>query len=223
MTIPCHEFESRWNALLDQRGGDHPELEADLARHAAMCPECRRKEFGYQKLRPALQALGPLTAPSPDSTERILAAHAASLRLRPGRLTRWSLAAAAALLLACGFWASGLGHRHSAAPNLVARPPARPLAESLADATAATLDLARVTSEPAARLGLQVFQSADFPEPSWRLLSVRTPSAAVMPPSDDPDDGDAPQAEIAPLTGSTRNAFQFLLGPTRLTKSGRGA
>lgn len=218
-TIPCHEFEARWNALLDQRGGggEFPELEADLARHAASCSECRLKEIGYQKLRLALQALGPLTGPPPESTERILAAHGARLRLGPGRPTRWSLAAAAALLLVCGFWASGIGHRRSAdpaAPNLAARPPARPLAESLADATAATLDLARVTSEPATRLGLQVLQSADFPEPSWRLLSVRTPSAAVTPPPDDPDD-DAPQTEIAPLTGSTRNAFQFLLGPTR--------
>jgi hypothetical protein len=107
----------------------------------------------------------------------------------------------------------------------------RTLNVALAEATAATWDLARSTSEPAARISRQMLDAATGPErnPS-QPVSVTGPeliAATVSVPSLDsltPDTaaagamlqqvGDRMATGVRPLSDTARHAFGFLLGPT---------
>jgi hypothetical protein len=219
MNADCRRFDLLWNAALDARGAaDAGDLERALEAHEAACPRCRAAAEGYRRLRRAIGALPPLQPPPADLVDRVLAAHEAG----PGR-ARWDRvarplrwAAAAAVLLA----AAGIGARvwrgPAGAPPTVVRGPVapavapRPLADALADATAATLDLARTTSAPAARVGRQVLASA--------VQETEPPSlSGPWPESADPgvlkSVADGLQQGVGPLSGSARRAFGFLLGP----------
>jgi hypothetical protein len=229
MATPCRDFDRRWNRLLDRRdpppaGPDlHADGDADLAAHAAHCPRCRARAAGYDALRLALDERA-RAAPEPAApalTARILdawraeaaAAEAAAIASRTRPILR-AAALAAALALAIGLGLLSRGPRRpdpAPAVTAAARPTAvRPLAESLADATAATLDLARETSAPAARLGRLVLASAapaGEPDPAAEALALpisMAPSAEVL---ESVGDG------LRPLSGSARRAFGFLLGP----------
>jgi hypothetical protein len=101
------------------------------------------------------------------------------------------------------------------------------LSVALADATLATLDLARSTSAPAARLGLEALEAAaqqsDQAEPEsagdagsglapfplvLRDLSQSSPDLAWLQ-----EVGDDLAARVRPLSSSARQAFGFLRAP----------
>jgi hypothetical protein len=84
----------------------------------------------------------------------------------------------------------------------------------VADATAATWDLARETSAPAARIGREVVSSSAFAETGTLALPV--PALPFVLPAV----GDEVQRGVNPLSGSARHAFGFLLGPA-LTRETR--
>ena len=99
---------------------------------------------------------------------------------------------------------------------------------ALADATAATWDLARSASEPAARISRQVLDAATEPEhdPGPAAALPAPIAATVSVPSLDslaPDSaaaatmlqqvGDRLATGVRPLSDTARHAFGFLLGP----------
>jgi len=101
---------------------------------------------------------------------------------------------------------------------------------ALADATDATWDLARLASEPAARIGRQVFDAATSPErtpsPPGVVVgampdSVSVPSLGTLAPDSAAavatlqQVGDHLASGVRPLSSTARQAFGFLLGPTR--------
>ena len=134
--------------------------------------------------------------------------------------------------------ASGRGRPAGPASESTLRPSnrqadSRVLSEALADATAATWDLARTTSEPAARLGRQVLESATQVEsPARAGASAADPAgssypgldslAAVLPvvPQAPPGSallqqvGDGLSASVRPLSSTARQAFGFLRIPS---------
>ena len=105
-----------------------------------------------------------------------------------------------------------------------------PLNEALAGATAATWDLARSASEPAARISRQVIDIATSPEvspvPTASNADAKTSAVTVSLPSLGslaPDSGaaaamlqqvgDRLATGVRPLSSTARHAFGFLLGP----------
>jgi len=114
------------------------------------------------------------------------------------------------------------GHPASASP---ASADARALNEAVAGATAATWDLARSASEPAARISRQVLDAATGPElnPSLPVPggdSVSVPSLGSLAPDSATavamlqQVGDGLATRVGPLSTTARRAFGFLLGPT---------
>ena len=112
------------------------------------------------------------------------------------------------------------------------RADSRVLSEALADATAATWDLARTTSEPAARLGRQMLESATQGEtparagasgadPAGSSYSGLDSLASVLPVVPQPPPGsallqqvgDGLSASVRPLSSTARQAFGFLRIP----------
>jgi hypothetical protein len=103
------------------------------------------------------------------------------------------------------------------------------LREALADATDATWDLARTTSEPATRLGREVLEAATQGRDEERVESSGSDAAAFRlaslslvlrggPPSSASaallqDLGDGLAASVRPLSSSARQAFGFLRTP----------
>jgi hypothetical protein len=238
------------------------ELEQAACTHAQGCTRCRQARARYETLRRALRAWvstpRPATTVSPTLIERILAEQAAgSIR----RASRWRAAlplGAAAAAVACLIvlvlaplprrpqgalpggdraGAAGPASASAARPSNRAAD-SRILSSALADATAATWDLARTTSEPAARLGRQVFERATQPEnPSRAAASAADPAGpsysgldsftAVLPVvSQSPPGsallqqmGDGLSAGVRPLSSNARQAFGFLRIPS-LEKTG---
>jgi hypothetical protein len=92
-----------------------------------------------------------------------------------------------------------------AAPTPVPAPP-RPLSAALADAAFATLDLARETSAPAARVGRQVIATS---------LPGELPAAKnVLPASESFQSfGEEVNRGVKPFSGTAQRAFGFLIGP----------
>jgi hypothetical protein len=230
----CRDFERLWNELLDARGAGPPDVERALEAHAASCPACRALGTRYQVLGHAIRALGlaPVPAVSPGFTDRVLAAAAAAEADRPAvtafRPARWlsGLAAAAALTVAVGLGLRAWPPRAGAPPRVLDPPRSAPaplarvraidpddLTAALADATSATLALAREASAPAARVGGQVFGVSELREPLGGLGL----SPAVIPAAEMLQEvGDRVNAGVAPLEGTARSAFGFLLGsPTQ--------
>lgn len=195
----CGEFEQAWQDRLDQPDGEPGE---DLARHAVGCPACARKHAGYVALIAALAdrppALG--TVVPAGFADRILAASVGSPTIGPIRRGLASLAMAAGVLLAIGLGWNGWKRPGPDSPPISQADLPQPLSEAVDTFTSASLALARETSAPAARLG-------------WEALSRSSAEA--------PAEGDGPledlsarlDEELAPLRGSTRRAFSFLLGP----------
>jgi hypothetical protein len=98
--------------------------------------------------------------------------------------------------------------------------------------TAATLDLARAASEPAARIGRQVIDAAARPDPAASetepagepdsiALVVSVPSLNALAPNPAAaaamwhQVGDGLADGVRPLTSTARHAFGFLLGPAQ--------
>jgi hypothetical protein len=261
MAIQCHEFERAWNELLDSGTADAAHRERALLEHAAACPTCRQVAERYQGLIRALRAWGPPPTAPPGLADRILAEFEArgpsarpllrSARRRlPGNRAFLPLAAAglaACLLVVIGIdrWGSkpplNVGNEMPAGPGQHTKAGATPapvipgsLNVALADATEATWELARLASEPAARISRQMIDAATGPDSgAARGLAdgVADADADAVPVSVAVPrlDALAPDSEAAavllehfgadlatgvrPLSSTARHAFGFLLGP----------
>ena len=221
--MKCRDFEATCNAWMD---GDASVLFLDLASHAVHCTACNRKLVQYRRLHSSVREWGPPPSPSADLVERVLrrfaAAEPAQAPIQLGWAPRasqqpvwWAAAAAAVLVVAALSLRAILGPGTAArplapgAPPAVAHAPVRPLSEALSHATEATLDLARETSAPAARIGRQVLATTALAEPSGFEVPV-----SVSPASDVLQSvGDHVNRGFRPLSGSARHAFGFLIGP----------
>ncbi len=235
----CKDFEQTWNERLDDRPPGADDRFSALAAHAAACADCRAIHARYLVLAQAIHDLAPISSPSPTFTERVLTAWAAE---EPGVLARRplvsrlpirlaTLAAAAVLLvgLTLEIWTLRPKNQGDAlAVSPVDRAPAG-FTLALADVTSATIDLARETSAPAARVGRDVLASADLPSASTAgaasaltlalPLSVDVPSSEVWQRV-----GDRLNAGVRPLEGSARSAFSFLrVAPVDAKASARPA
>ncbi len=214
-TMNCRDTERLWNDLLDARDVPRPDLEAALLAHAAACPACAASSARYRALRRALETCDPPTAPSEfvarilqvyeddPSTEHVLPFG------RPISVPRgaWLSAAAAALVAgAVGLWAVPLGKKDKLA-DAPTPPPAASLADALADATSATLELARDASAPAGRVGRAVLASASLPSPAPPAPEVGVGASSRVIQSV----GGRVGAGVRPLSGSAQHAFGFLL------------
>lgn len=241
----CHDFHSAWNELLDARDtaadrGLEGRLRDALA-HSRGCARCRRAQTGYGALRQALASwsAGPISPPA-DLADRVLAAlssravpPAGVARPAPWRAIGLAGAAAAAagivLAIAPGFDRDGPGPKAAPPVPSSRRPEARGLDDSLAEATAATWDLARCASEPAARLGRGVLgivvRAGSPPEagPPVTLRSVfRGPIGSPPASSLVQGLGERVSAGVRPLSSTARRAFSFLLAPTPEAGGSRG-
>jgi hypothetical protein len=251
----CQDFDDAWNLLLDAETrakrarvkGLAPsdqvlaDLEQTARAHAQECERCRTAQERFDSLRPALRAWtageSPASQPSPGLVDRIIAAH--RLDARAHRARPWKLAAGAAAAIAAGALIFAfLPARPTAVPANVNpmvkshdSSPSEPrfLSDALADATEATWDLARATSEPAARLGRQVLEGGrDANEAETRASApiVASTGRRLIPPlnlqisSLAPARGDWLQdvgnglsSSVEPLSSTAARAFGFLSAP----------
>jgi hypothetical protein len=121
------------------------------------------------------------------------------------------------------------GHDESAESKTIPAG-ARNLNTAVADATAATWDLARSASEPAARISRQVLSAAteadrepSLPNADAGLETVSAGASVLSLAALAPDTaaaeamlqqvGDHLATEVRPLSDTARHAFRFLLGP----------
>lgn len=233
------------------------ERERAACTHALGCPRCRLVRARYETLRKALRAWLSSARPEPSSSpvllEKILAEQKTRLSRRAMRWRAGLPLGAAVAAVACLFailmaplpWrleqvspASGRGQPAVPPSELIRRPAnrqaeSRVLSEALAAATAATWDLARTTSEPAARLGRQMLESVIQGESSARAeASAGDPNgspypgldslAAVLPVVSQGAPGSALfqqvgeglSASVRPLSSTARQAFGFLRIPS---------
>ncbi len=236
--MTCHDFWIAWQARLDDRSPTlWAEPDSRLVAHAAACRACRDQSARFQALEQALALAGPPPTVAPERTEQILASlrlphssHATSpwSRARPLATEvriRSGLAAAAVLI---GLWLvprpgtpPSLGRPPAAppGPSLVLAPVSfRPLSETIAEATVVSLDLARETSAPAARLGRKLLGSAT-PDPT------RSESDLIDVAESDAEEpglwrsvGDRMATGVRPLSEPARRAFSFLTPPSALAQ-----
>jgi hypothetical protein len=238
------------------------ECERALLQHAAECAACGQVGARFQLLRRAIRAWGPAPAPSAGLTDRILAeieAPATTTALTDYRSNQrerhWpALAGLAAIAAAAVVLAIALptlnrsmerAQRNGPSVTLHNTPfdpkrgsatiigDRRALNVALAEATAATWDLARSASEPAARISREVLDAATRSDQTPHELTSNTGPGAVratvsVPSLDSlvPDTaagamlqqvGDHFTHGVRPLSDTARHAFGFLLGTT-LTK-----
>jgi hypothetical protein len=210
----CRDFEQLCQELLDARGAAVPSLDARLEVHATDCPVCQSIYLRYQILRQAIRVLPAAPSPPAGFVERCLSAYKNEpvslplpFRLRP--LASWA-AAAAVLVVSLLAVRTALGPKTQARPDPASHgtetlTSARPLTESLADATSATWDLARQTSGPAARIGRQVLASAALPQADWPVPHAGEATGVLQ------SVGSQVEAGVRPLPSTARQAFGFLL------------
>lgn len=212
MRMTCEDFERGWQERFDSRS--EPDLVRDqrLDEHAAGCTSCAESALRYRALAAALKSWGPPPRVPEGFAARVLAAHQADqrrvVRFPYPHTGRWAAAAAVLLVAALSFryWTAP-------APEVVTEPPRfdpRPLSSALADVTLATLDLARETSAPAARLGRHVLAT---------VVEGEGPSLTLPGPLEAPGEvlqtvGQGVNQGVRPISGSARRAFGFLLGPS---------
>lgn len=216
--LTCKEFEHAWNDQLDRPTVADVRPTA-LEAHAAVCADCRAIHARYVVLAQAIRERAPVAGPSPGFTEGVLSAwRLESRRPRvfrlPARLAALATAAALVVGVTLGlrtFPPGGPGE--SRAVRSVERVPGG-FTRTLADVTSATLDLARETSAPAARVGRDVLASAELSTASTDAttsltlplaLPLGVPSSEVWQRI-----GDRLSAGVRPLEGSARSAFGFL-------------
>jgi hypothetical protein len=225
----CREFEEIWDDLLDARSEACSQLERSLEAHASTCSRCRDVSSRYQLLRQAVASLRP-PSPSAGSIERL---YALTVPASPPTIPfgaskgrhcfRRPLVAAASFALAWlggGGWLSREPAERPAPIVKTACGPRRPLGLALAEATEATLDLAREASAPASRIGREMF-GLDEPSDSTPTSDTALAGEAVdeSESADEPAAvllkavGDRVGAGVGPISGSARHAFSFLLGP----------
>jgi hypothetical protein len=204
MEPTCRDIEEAIQGAWD-RGAPAP-LEGAIGAHCRACPTCRvwlTRAAGWSAV---LAGLRPVPA-TRDLSEALLAAWVLE-RDRPRATWRPRLALAASALVAAGLalW-GGFRAPEGGGQITEAHPPERvELAQSLRDATSATLDLARLTSEPAARVGIKFLAAATRP------ITPDLPGpASLSPPGRSLGVGEQVERGIKPISGSVRKAFEFLL------------
>ncbi len=207
--MTCRDYRRTWDEWLDAREGAPADPPLLLEAHEAACAPCRALGARYRPLRRALAALGPPPAPPAGFADRFGPGGVVAVPFaRPTPARRLSRFAGAAALLLAGFVAFRmLGHEPGGPRNPVT-PPARPLGESLAEATSATWELAREASGPAARIG----------RGAWVAWPSSTIAGGPPPPGMPASKvlgrvGDRVNAGVRPLSGTARNAFRFLIDP----------
>jgi hypothetical protein len=264
-SMTCREFQRKWDELLDAeaRGRAVADDEARLAKHATACPACRPIAARYQTLRHAIRAWHRPPVPPADLVQRILSAPADQTSgawrtaargwWRKRRLEVAVVTGLAASMMLLTLITEYLRRDRRGRPDVAVRVAdgdrtviagsdasqagPRDLNRALAEATTATLDLARSASEPAARISRGVLGTATRAESSAGDSSpvpTSTPPAAaseglaslsVPMPSLDPlapdgssasavlqQVGDQVSAGVRPLSTTARHAFGFLLG-----------
>ncbi|MEW4566391.1 hypothetical protein AB1L88_00855 [Tautonia sp. JC769] len=236
--MTCREVEHFWELRLDGvRPGALPEategLPAELAAHLSVCPRCRTRTAGFSTLA---QAIGGLEAPRPSAglPARVLAAVRADrepvsvpMPTRPGRwrsagplLARRFAVAAAVVLVVFGIRAIRSPREGGGVPDPGRLPPqaapvvtveqqARPLTETVAEVAEVTVAIARRTSEPAARLGREMLESATE-APSLTEAAVPTEGEGAADRMVK-GIGTRLEAGVKPFSQPTRSAFSFLL------------
>ncbi len=229
MSLTCPDFDRLSRELLDDLSGrDLLDLERSLDDHASGCGRCgpiwRQLTRLQQVLRVGLPKLEPA---SPEFLNRLKVAALEEFE-RPA-VVAWSPAArraawvsAAAAILAVV--ALGFPRRDDRIPirDLVRNRPApsRPnLNRALALATSATLGMAREASAPAARIGLDVI---DLPETTLGAASPDLSVGVAVPPATEvlQSVGRKVNRSVKPISGSARQAFGFLLGPSLASRAG---
>ncbi len=214
--MTCRQSERLWNELLDARDEPRPDLESVLEAHAAECSACAAIAARYQTLRRAIAVREPVAVPADFASQVVRASKVGrpsggilAIR-RPLANSRafWLSAAAVLVASAVVFWTVPLGKRDDLADAPTPPPAAAGLdfSDALADATSATLALARDASAPAGRLGRDVLAGGlPSASPPW-------PEGAAVPSADVLRSvGDRVGAGVRPLSGSALRAFGFLL------------
>jgi hypothetical protein len=252
--MTCREFEHRWNELLDGCQGAlavsaEPEptnSEQLLNAHAARCARCHDRAMKYQSLRNAIRAWDPpLPAPAGLADRVVAELRAPASPALWIRAIRWAAAAsiaASVLAIVVIDRMVSRGRPNAQQPMQVEHgvrgpvdarshsAPYRGLNTALADATAATLDLARAASEPAARVGRQLIDAAANREtsepgttsgaaPTAVTMVVSVPSLDLLAPDTAATAemwqqvGNGLASGVRPLKSTAQHAFGFLLGP----------
>lgn len=209
----CRDYERTWDGWLDAREALAPAPAADMEAHEASCASCRALGRRQRTLLRAIAALGPPPSPPAGFATRFAPGGVVSVPFpgpiaRPWRPRRLAAAAAAVLIGLIGLRAAQRPSAPEIEPLPVAAP--RPLADSLADATSATLDLAREASGPAARVGRGAWVAglASEVEGTPEAATSNRPAPGVLKGV-----GDRVGEGVRPLSGSARHAFGFLLDP----------
>lgn len=217
----CGEFEDRWNEVLDARLPGRPALDSVLEAHASACERCRNIATGYQVLHQAVAAWPTPPPASARSLERLAAlrvppAPPVRLHRTPRRFVWFPLASAAAVFGLV--WLGGQSRdpdrppvpAPAPKPRVVATPP---LNAALAEATEATIGLAREASAPATRIGREVIE---YQEAEASTIASRSDAAEEVASTASEvlqTVGEQVNAGVRPISGSAWHAFTFLLGP----------
>lgn len=207
--MTCQEFRDLWNARLDARSAGLPETIAALDAHSDSCASCHALSAGFHAIA---QVEWPRPIASPDLSAKILAS--LNAELAPGRnvisfraIVLWGTAAAAGLLgfvVLRSFVVEDKQHLAERLPN-----PRPPFAVAFANATSASIDLAREATEPAARVSRHVLDDAPRPDPSWADRPEARPAGEILQSV-----GKRVEEEVRPFSISAKRAFGFLLGPS---------
>jgi hypothetical protein len=214
----CHDLERIWMARLDA-GATSPNLveNGEAAEHLVACPACQSRVEGFLALELATTRPSESPTLTPLEVERLVRMveqeQDRQRRLQPVRVLFWVSGVAAALIVGSVFMRNRpvpLRNRAHTETVLAPDQSAQRLPEALAQATTATLQLARSSSSPAARLGALVFESTSVPSPEIpNGLEVQlSPSEGVLESV-----GSGLGTGMQPFAGSARRAFGFLLGP----------
>ena len=209
----CTEFRKSWNARLDDPAALAIDSSEALDAHASACAPCRRLAAGFRLMA---SPLPPPAVPYGLADRAVDAWSLSDDRARRiprlaqrGRVMGWATAAAVLVILVPP---SGRMGREPMLPGVPPpAPAARPWTTALAEATAATLDLAREASAPAARIGQDVLLAGRSADVSWPVAIERPAAPSEMLESM----SRSVNSSVRPLTGSARRAFSFLIAPGR--------
>ena len=229
--LTCREFEARVHQFLDRRSINPISIDAIAARHGSECASCRTKYQEYLLLDRALRSrIEAAQSKSHGFTDRVPARLGAEEARSPRRLKfPWAIVVAAAagvLVAVVATFQFQAGPHHIkdqqsktafinddiSKPATVGRVSnaVAPLGEdSIAEATSATLELARLASAPAARLGGEWFRTNAVELDSHRVVervSLGRSASKFWRKL-----GDGVQAGVEPLSSPARRAFGFLL------------
>ena len=236
----CRDFSREADALLDADAAASPSaiaIEARLIAHAESCPACRPILNRCQTLRRAIDVWKNPPAPSARLIDRVLESPRdferepgllpAAIGSSPPRSRLRLVAGLAASLFLVAVTGALLTRRmppESSAPTnpgalkiAGAGTPSQGLNRALADATLATIALARSAREPAARVGRELLVVVETPEDSSIVPSTLDPIGAggVEAAEVLQRVGDEVAAGVRPLSNSARHAFGFLLDTPR--------